>query len=327
MATYRENPDVRALLTDRRGRLVTAVSAPDAPRELSRLLADVDAALDRFDQGRFGLCETCGDAIEDDRLRADPLIRFCLDHLDTVERAALERDLAMAAEVQRTLLPKPHLRVAGWEACFVWEPHGLVSGDYCDLVTSRDPADGLLFAVGDVAGKGIAASLLATHLNALFRSLGDLGLAVPEMLQRANRLFCEGIASSQYATLVVGRARPDGTVELGNAAQTPPLLVRGHEAAPTRATGLPLGMFCDSPYLPESVRLNAGDMLVICTDGVTEAHDARGEEFGLDRVAWAAAGAASALEAVEAVASAVATFRGGVPRADDLTALVLRRAG
>ena len=147
----------RERLVDRRERLVAARQAPAAPSELGDLLDQVDAALSRFDAGRFGLCETCHEPIEDDRLRVDPLIRFCLDHLDTVEQRALERDLQLASEVQRTLLPKRDIEAFAWDIHYRYDAVGPVSGDYCDVIVPRAADAGVLVAVGDVSGKGVAA--------------------------------------------------------------------------------------------------------------------------------------------------------------------------
>jgi len=88
-----------------------ALQSPAADASLSQLLAEVDTALSRIDQGTFGLCETCHDTIEAERLIADPLVRFCLDHLTSAEQRALESDLSLAASIQRGLLPKPTWRL------------------------------------------------------------------------------------------------------------------------------------------------------------------------------------------------------------------------
>jgi sigma-B regulation protein RsbU (phosphoserine phosphatase) len=324
----RLDPRTREQLVVRRQRLATALASPTTMPELGLLLAQVDAALARMGEGTFGLCETCHDPIEDDRLRVDPLLRYCLDHLNDVERQTLERDLAMAAQVQRALLPRQDLAASGWDVHYHYEALGPVSGDYCDLLPARDEGRGLLFAVGDVSGKGVAASLLSSHLSALFRALDDLGLSVAEIIPRANRLFCESTGDAHYATLVLGRACADGAVELANAAQAPPLLLRGGRVTASRASGLPLGMFCDSPYLSESVQMGPGDCLVAYTDGVSEARSPDGEEFGRDRLA-AALGAAptgSASAAAHACLAALDRFRAGAPLEDDVTLLVLRRS-
>jgi sigma-B regulation protein RsbU (phosphoserine phosphatase) len=325
----RLDPATRETLVDRRERLRSIQASGPAAPEIADLLSRVDAALGRWEAGRYGLCEICGDPVEEDRLRADPLIRFCVDDMDAAERAALERDLGTAARVQRALLPPQDVGSAGWDVRWEWRPHGAVSGDYCDLVPSRGGAGDFLFAVGDVAGKGVAASILSSHLNALFRTLHDLQLPVGEMLFRANRVFCESTGESHYATLAVGRAAPDGAVEWCNAGQTPPLLVSEAGVEACRGSGLPLGLFCDVPYLPVSRRLRTGESLVLATDGVTEARDAAGEEFGSERLGRAAflARAGSAREIARACLGAFDAHRGGIPAHDDVTLLVLKRAG
>jgi serine phosphatase RsbU (regulator of sigma subunit) len=85
------------------------------------------------------------------------LVRLCLDHLSRPERDALERDLELAARVQRGLLPRQNLDRDGWEICYYYEPAGMVSGDYCDVIDAGEA--GLYFMVGDVSGKGVAASI------------------------------------------------------------------------------------------------------------------------------------------------------------------------
>src|SRR5881409_1271069 len=159
MATA-EQTYLRTELEQRRERLHTALHSPGADASLSQLLAAVDEALDRFERGTFGLCETCHDTIEAERLLADPLMRFCLDHLTSAKQRALDSDLSMAARIQRALLPKPGVAPVGWDVRYHYQPAGMVSGDYCDLFeTDR----GLLFMLGDVSGKGVAASMLMSH--------------------------------------------------------------------------------------------------------------------------------------------------------------------
>ena len=146
-----EQKYLRTELEQRRTRLHEALHSPGADASLSELLTAVDTALSRIDQGTFGICETCHDTIEAERLLADPLVRFCLDHLTSAEQRALESDLSMAANIQRALLPEPGLTPVGWDVRYHYQPAGMVSGDYCDLFeTDR----GLLFMLGDVSGFG-----------------------------------------------------------------------------------------------------------------------------------------------------------------------------
>src|SRR5574340_888423 len=197
MAT--EGNVIRAILLDRRARLESARTTVAGSDDLTRLLREVDGALDRMERGTYGLCEECHDPIERDRLLADPLTRVCLDHLDARQRRALEHDLEMAPRIQAGLLPPRHVAAAGWEAHYYYQPAGAVSGDYCDAVPLDD---GFFFLTADVSGKGLSAALLMTHLHAVYRSLLPLGLPLPELMARANRVFCDSTLATHYATLV-----------------------------------------------------------------------------------------------------------------------------
>ena len=121
-------------LEHRRERLVDATRQNAGDASLRQLLSSVDSALARLKTGTFGMCEQCHESIEADRLLCDPLVRFCLDHLSTEEQRALEKDLALAAGIQRALLPVPNWSVDGWQARYHYQPASLVSGVYCDLI-------------------------------------------------------------------------------------------------------------------------------------------------------------------------------------------------
>src|SRR5881628_3927983 len=105
---------MREQLVERRQRVAAALSTAGADPQLTALLNEVDAALQRFESGTYGLCEVCHDTVEADRLISNPLERFCLDHLNAKERRALEDDLNLASQVQLGLLPERGLRVDEW---------------------------------------------------------------------------------------------------------------------------------------------------------------------------------------------------------------------
>ncbi len=316
----------RDQLTTRRERLRRAVEAAPADAAAGRLLREVDAALERIERGTFGVCEVCHDAIEADRLMADPLTRFCIDHLSSEQQRALEHDLDLAARIQRGLLPQPALRHGNWEAAFRYDAAGVVSGDHCDLI----PADegSLLFVLADVSGKGVAASMLMAHLHAIFRALAPLGLPLPDMVARASRVFCESTLPTHYATLVCGRATAGGLVEICNAGHLPALLADGDTVIEFPATGVPIGLFCDGEFRASRHAVPAGATLLLYTDGVTETVDRSGREFGLARLRDGLrrrAGLApdSLLEALDAD---VRRFRDAPRRLDDVTLLALRHS-
>ncbi|HTP26244.1 MAG TPA: SpoIIE family protein phosphatase, partial [Anaeromyxobacteraceae bacterium] len=268
-------------LEERKRRLELAIALGPPNGGLATLLREVDSALQRMDEGTYGICEECHCSIEQDRLLTDPLMCYCLDHLTQTQRAALQRDLDLAAEVQRNLLPKPNLRAGNWETGYHYAPHGPVSGDYCDLI----PFDGqLFFVLGDVSGKGVAASMLMTQLHALFRSLTGLGLPLSQIIRQANRVLCESALAGQYATLVCGLASADGEVEIHNAGHLPVILVRGGGAQQIESMGFPLGMFLEGEFPACRHKLAAGDTLFLYSDGLSEARGA-GDEYGVERIA------------------------------------------
>jgi len=310
-------------LTARRTRLQNS-GASDATGVLSHLLAEVDRALQRLESGGFGLCETCHDPIEQDRLLADPLTCFCLDHLTELEQRALEQDLEMAARIQSGLLPRLDGQFRPWDVHYSFEPANVVSGDYCDLIP--EGTGGFLFLLGDVSGKGIAASMLMSHLHGMFRSLATLGLPLPAIMERAGRMFCESTLPSHFATLIGGRARPDGSVEVCNAGHLPALAVRRDRVEPFGSKSLPLGLFCEGTFETEAFSLAAAESLVLFTDGMSEPQSTDGTEFGeteLLAVLREYSGR-SAREIVEGCQARLRAFLGGGRASDDKTMLVLR---
>jgi sigma-B regulation protein RsbU (phosphoserine phosphatase) len=319
-----EQAYLRTELEQRRERLHAALHSPAADASLSQLLTAVDEALRRIDQGTFGLCETCHDSVEPERLLADPLVRFCLDHLTSAEQRALESDLSLAARIQRALLPSLGLAPTGWDVRFHYQPAGMVSGDYCDLVETDS---GLLFMLGDVSGKGVAASMLMSHLHATFRSLAEAGLPLDRMVEDANRIFCESTLAGQFATLVIGRAAHDGSVEFVSAGHLPLLHIHVDGVAPKDSTGVPLGMFCSARFLSHRLTLAPGDTVFLYTDGLTEARNRAGQEYGLQRIrALAARLIGKAPDAlISECLEDLLSFGEGLKQTDDLTLLVLRR--
>jgi sigma-B regulation protein RsbU (phosphoserine phosphatase) len=318
-------PLLREQLLDRRQKLQEAANGFVEATEISRLLTEVDAALQRMEKGNYGICDFCNEPVESERLIANPLTRLCLGHLSPPEQEALEADLELAAQIQNSLLPQPSLRIDGWEVAFHYEPAGLVSGDYCDLITSDD--ESFHFVLGDVSGKGVAASMLMAHLQAMFRTLASINLPLDQMLERASSVFCESTLPSHYATLVCGRVKPNGVVTLSNAGHLPPLLVRGGIVESIEATGLPLGIFCSEKFTVREFQMERGDTLFLYTDGLSEALDGAGTEFGVERLRQILSLnlGASPRELIGSFVSEVNTFRSRRQRVDDLTLMALQR--
>jgi sigma-B regulation protein RsbU (phosphoserine phosphatase) len=318
--------DIRPDLLDRREKLLAFSRSRPGDESLSRLLSEVDAALDRLEAGTYGYCETCHDPIEPERLAADPLARFCLGDMSPEELRALEDDLEWAARIQKAHLPQIGKEIAGWDFAFAFEPAGPVGGDCCDVLT-HEGSDEATFLLGDVSGKGVPAAMLASSLHATIRSLAGTGLPVGSLVERANRLFRAASVSRSFATLVCGRTRARGSLEICNAGHCPPLLRSGGRVCEIAPTGLPIGTFLSADYGSQELRLAEGDFLVAFTDGLTEARDSSGVEYGSERLAalLARLERPSARSVVEACLADLHDHAGGI-RSDDLSLLVVRRA-
>jgi phosphoserine phosphatase RsbU/P len=318
---------LRDQLLDRRQRLESVIPGSGEHALLSQLLNQVDSALERMEQGSYGICEVCHESVEKERLLANPLARYCLDHLTADGRRALEQDLALASQMQTALLPKQDLRSDGWEISHHYAPHGAVSGDYCDVILQENEFGNCFFAVGDAAGKGIAASLLMTHLHAIFRTLLPAHPPLESLMEQAGRIFRESTMATYFATLVCGRAKPSGEIEIVNAGHCPPVLVHGGQATRLEGSSLPLGLFWEGEYSAQNLRLGKGDCLLLYTDGVSECRSRNDEEYGEDRLvkALCKGNYASSGEFIEECLRDLADFRGDAPPLDDLTLMAIRR--
>ncbi|MGH6628890.1 MAG: PP2C family protein-serine/threonine phosphatase [Burkholderiales bacterium] len=252
-----------------------------------------------------------------------------------VAEERLRRELALAAEVQRRLLPeRPPDNVAVELAGFCQPARG-VGGDYYDFITFDNQQLGI--AIADVAGKGIAAALLMSTVQATLRSLSVGGAghgyangSLADMVATLNRLLCNSTGGANYVTFFYAQF-DQATRRLAyvNAGHNPPILCRGngaHEFKELSCGGLFVGMFEQLDYEQESVPMQPGDALIAFTDGLSEAMSARGEEFGEARIKAALAEAAhlSSAEIRDEVARRAQAWCAGAPQHDDLTFLVLK---
>jgi sigma-B regulation protein RsbU (phosphoserine phosphatase) len=318
---------LRTKLIDRRQQLERAVDERGSLDDIVRLVEQVDAALRRMDTGTYGTCTVCGTSIEETDLLHNPFAEYCLCRLNDQQQAALQSDLDLAQRIQRGLLPPQDVRAAGWEAHYRYQPAGPVSGDYCDLLTADDGDGDLYFAVADVSGKGVAAALMMAHLNASFRTLIQVGVPLPEILARQNRLLLDSHLPSQYATLVCGRARRGGVVEICNAGHWPPLVARRDRIEALEEGGLPIGMIGDRHYGTATVRLEPGETLFLYTDGLVEARDGGDTEFGAARLSELLARNQTLppRALADACLFSLGEFLHGARPTDDLSLMAIRR--
>lgn len=317
-------PHLRKQLTERRERLENSAKNLTEPVKIYKLLQQIDRTLERIDKGSFGICEVCHDPIEPERLVYDPTVSVCLDHLNSEQQRALEQDLELAGKVQRGLLPKENISIAGWEFSYRYKPAGIVSGDFCDFFQLDD--NNFLFVIGDVSGKGISASLMMSQLHALIRSFLTFGLSLKEIVKRTNRLFCESSLSNNYATMVFGKGSPDGQIEFCIAGHNPPILLQEKGITKIKATGVPVGLFCGSEYEVASYNLQPGNTILVYTDGLTESLSNE-TEYGEERLteSFVQSGNKPPDLLLESLFEAHGDFMQSEKPSDDVTVAVLKK--
>ena len=327
---------IRSQLAERRSRLEQLVTEVEDQRDLVRLLDQIDRALDRLALPSFGECAVCDGHFDDHELLDNPLATYCLCDLSDAQQRMLERDLELAWRIQASLLPPACLSAAGWDAHYRYQPLGTIGGDYCDLLPqSAGAADYLYFLMGDVAGKGVAAALLMSHLSATVRSLVRAGAGLEELMLEANCTLRKYSPEAPYMTLVGGRARSDGRVEILNAGHTAPIVLRRTRSETISSTAPPIGLFdrkpdgdagLDGPQVVE-LALDPGDAILLYTDGFTEASNAQDQEYSPERLLRLGArlrGFDPATLVAECLKD-LKVFLGGAPRSDDLAVMALRR--
>jgi phosphoserine phosphatase RsbU/P len=234
-----------------------------------------------------------------------------------------EEELKRAREIQQMLLPNVLPQLAGVQISAAWQPAREVGGDYFDVIALDEKRLGI--CIGDVAGKGITAALLMANLQASFRAFATIDASPQAVCTKLNKFLSANLASGKFVSFFYGILDADQrTLIYENAGHCPGLLIRGNGTAELlRGGGAVLGVLPDWIYRDSTVQLEPGDKLLLSTDGVIEAENARLEEFGEQRLHEAArARDGSALDTQRAVMQQVSAYCGGNFR-DDATLLVL----
>ena len=241
----------------------------------------------------------------------------------------MAREMAQAAEIQKNLLPRFVPQQPGLELAAFSEPCRSVGGDTYDFC---ERGGKVMLMVGDVAGKGMPAALLMASLQARIQVLMEAENDLAALVTRLNRIVASNCPGNRFITLFLCEVELEsGEVAYVNAGHNPPLLVRANgEVQHLAGGGMVLGIFGRASYTSQTAHMEEGDLLVIFSDGVTEAQDAATqEEFGEERLLAALAPTAerSPAEMIEQTKNAVARFAGSVAAADDFTLVLARRTG
>jgi len=246
----------------------------------------------------------------------------------TVERGTArlemqEEELERAREIQQSLLPKNIPQLPGFEVAGTWQPASTVSGDYYDVLRLGDHQLGICIA--DVVGKGVSAALLMANVQAAVRAFAKDGESPARVCAKVNRLLHENIATGKFVTFLYGILDGEAhTFHYCNAGHLYPILLSGGAVRTLEQGGAVLGVFADWTYEDFKIELREGDRLLLFTDGITEASDAKGQEFAESRIAAFALanGTLSAKELNRRLLVQVTSFCSAQFR-DDATLLVI----
>ncbi len=249
---------------------------------------------------------------------------------EAAEREIINRELSIARDVQRRLFPQVRPVIPGVEYTGFCRPAREVGGDYYDYFAL--PENGLGIAIGDVSGKGIPAALLMASLQASLRSQTLSGeRSIEELLSNLNNVIYATSPENRYATFFYGHYREDvNCLTYINAGHNAPMVVRapecGHGVVRLEASGPPVGLFAECEYKCSEINLSRGDLLVLYTDGISEAMNANDEEWGEERMIDTVRECAhsSSAQMVERLFEAADAFAAGAPQHDDMTLMVFR---
>jgi phosphoserine phosphatase RsbU/P len=244
-----------------------------------------------------------------------------------LERERLERELALASEIQQRFQPTAPPHITGYELQGISFPCYEIGGDYYDFIEREDGR--LVIALGDVSGKGTAAALLMSSLHAAIHAQSASHDSLVATISAVNRYLADNIPANRFVTLFYAELDPDsGSLAFLNAGHNPPLIVHAAGTVEQLSSGgLPLGIKRDAEYREGRTQMQLGDVLVIYSDGVTEAVSPSGEEFGPTRLYEVVSRnvEASAAGIRDRIESSLTKFAQGTSAADDITLVIVKR--
>jgi sigma-B regulation protein RsbU (phosphoserine phosphatase) len=273
------------------------VATPEAEKQMELGCADeacvnteldvMDASLEKIDEGTYGICEICHEAVDAELLQMDFTASVCLGHYTEEELRQLESELELSQIVQRAMLPQKVPSIGGFDIAAFSRPAQIVTGDYFDFLEFEDGTYG--FVVADVSGHGVSAGMLVSNLQTVFHTLTPETDSPVDVLRRINRLYVRNINFTTFVTVFFGKLDPQSrSLSYASAGHNPPLLYRRtkNEIAWLKPNGAAIGLMDDYRVQLESLQLQEGDTLLLYTDGIVEALNLQGnQQFGYDRLA------------------------------------------
>ncbi len=330
--------DIQSSLVQKRDNLYHWLEAtPEEKQEVQLGTADETAveehlhvisdSLEKIEDGTFGICEICNEPVDRELLQMDYTATVCLGHFSDEQLSQLETELELSQVVQRGLLPQQVPVIQGLNIAAFSRPAQIITGDYFDFVDFKDGAHG--FVIADVSGHGVSAGMLMTSLQMAFQTLVPESLSPVEVLERINRVYLHNINLTTFVTVFFAKFDPRSRkLTYANAGHNSAIVHHGATGKETwlHPTGPAIGLMEGFNTSAKELQLESGDMLLIYTDGVTEAGDPQNVEFGEDRLAELVARNAggSPEDLIQNILLALKQHTAGTPFVDDVTLLVCK---
>jgi phosphoserine phosphatase RsbU/P len=244
---------------------------------------------------------------------------------EALEKERIEKELEVAASIQKMILPKIIPGIEGFEIAGMNVPTKQVGGDYFDVISL--PGGKVALVIADATGKGVPAALLVTTLQACLRAYLESNLSLEELMRRVNRVILRSSTENKFITFFIGILEPHSKkLEIVNAGHYPPLIARNGNLMKLSNTGVLLGCFESAVFVRKEYFLESHDVLVMFTDGITEANNAKGESYGDERLEKIITENCSktAHELKEVIYKDVKVFEDGAEQTDDITMLIVK---
>ncbi len=301
------------------------VVGPCCDEAVQEQIKTIDQSLGKIQDHTLGVCEVCHGDVDASLLEVDYTTCVCLDHYSDQDRRQLETELELSLAFQRALLPQTSQAIPGLALAAFNRPAQILGGDYFDFIQYQDGLYGL--AIADAAGHGVAASMHMTSLQTALHTLAPESNSPTEVIRRINRFYIHNVHMTSFLTIFLSHYDPVlHLLTYGNAGHNPPMVYRSEEGKVDwlQPTGAGLGFIEDYTIQPQTISLSVGDLIILYTDGVVEAENTQGKNFGYERLEKLTAQNASlsAQDLLKVLRQALMDFIEAQPLADDTTIVI-----
>ena len=300
---------------------------PAGEKAIEEHLHVIDTSLEKIEEGTFGICKICHESVDSELLQVDYTSAVCLGHFSEEELRQLESELELSQVIQRGLLPQQVPEINGLNIAAFSRPAQIVGGDYFDFVDFQDGKPGLVMA--DVSGHGVSAGMFMSSMQTAFHTLVPQSDSPVDVLERLNHLYIHNINFTTFVTIFFGKYDPlTHTLSYANAGHSSAYLYRAvtNQEVWLRPTGPAIGLSEEFTIRREHISLEPGDILLLYTDGITEAADHQGALWGEDNLAEIIRQNpdSSAERLIQKILKALKDHTNGSSLADDVTLMISR---